>query len=62
MAAKALLDADPTPNREAIQDGLSGNLCRCTGYLKIFEAVELAADRMGTEKAKGKATVAGVAA
>ena len=62
MAAKALLDADPTPNREAIQDGLSGNLCRCTGYLKIFEAVELAADRMGTEKAKGKATVAEVAA
>ncbi len=62
MAAKALLDADPTPNREAIQDGLSGNLCRCTGYLKIFEAVELAADRMGTEKAKGKATIAEVAA
>lgn len=46
MAAKVLLDADPSPTRETIQDGLSGNLCRCTGYLKIFEAVELAADRM----------------
>ncbi len=61
MAAKALLDADPSPGREAIQDGLSGNLCRCTGYLKIFEAVELAADRMGREKAKAKATVTEVA-
>ncbi|MFQ5552747.1 MAG: (2Fe-2S)-binding protein [Thermoplasmata archaeon] len=52
MAAKALLDVDPAPSREAIQDGLSGNLCRCTGYLKIFEAVELAADRMGAELEK----------
>ncbi len=52
MAAKALLDTDPSPTREAIQDGLSGNLCRCTGYLKIFEAVELAADRMGAERRK----------
>jgi carbon-monoxide dehydrogenase small subunit len=52
LAAKALLDADPSPTREAIQDGLSGNLCRCTGYLKIFEAVELAANRTGGEKEK----------
>ena len=51
MASKALLDADPSPTREAIQDGLSGNLCRCTGYLKIFEAVELAAHRMRTSEA-----------
>ncbi|MFQ5908514.1 MAG: (2Fe-2S)-binding protein [Thermoplasmata archaeon] len=52
LAAKALLDGDPSPTREAVKDGLSGNLCRCTGYLKIFEAVELAAGRMGGEKEK----------
>jgi carbon-monoxide dehydrogenase small subunit len=43
LAAKALLDREPTPDRETIRRELSGNLCRCTGYLKIFEAVELAA-------------------
>lgn len=42
-AAKALLDAHPAPTREQTRDALSGNLCRCTGYLKIYEAVELAA-------------------
>ena len=36
---------EPRPSREAIKDALSGVLCRCTGYLKIFEAVELAASR-----------------
>jgi carbon-monoxide dehydrogenase small subunit len=45
LTAKALLDRDPHPNRQAIMDALSGVLCRCTGYLKIFEAVELAASR-----------------
>ena len=45
-AAKDLLDRDPNPSREVIREALSGNLCRCTGYLKIFEAVELAARRM----------------
>jgi carbon-monoxide dehydrogenase small subunit len=44
-AAKALLEADPDPSRDAIREALSGNLCRCTGYIKIFEAVELAAKR-----------------
>lgn len=43
LAAKALLDAEPQPTRERIKEALSGNLCRCTGYLKIYEAVELAA-------------------
>jgi carbon-monoxide dehydrogenase small subunit len=42
-AAKALLDSNPRPTREEIREALSGNLCRCTGYLKIFEAVERAA-------------------
>jgi aerobic carbon-monoxide dehydrogenase small subunit len=45
LTASALLDRDPNPTRDAIKEALSGVLCRCTGYLKIFEAVELAASR-----------------
>ena len=52
LAADALLVADPHPSRDAIKQALSGNLCRCTGYLKIYEAVELAAARMRGEKAE----------
>lgn len=44
-AAKALLERTPHPTREEVRDALSGNLCRCTGYIKIYEAVELAARR-----------------
>ena len=43
LAAKALLDQNPTPTRHEIRQALSGNLCRCTGYNQIFEAVEKAA-------------------
>jgi carbon-monoxide dehydrogenase small subunit len=43
MTAKALLDREPHPSRERIREALSGNLCRCTGYLQIVEAVEAAA-------------------
>ena len=43
MSAAALLEAEPSPSRETIQGWLCGNLCRCTGYAKIFDAVELAA-------------------
>jgi len=46
MAATALLESNPTPSFEEIRNGLAGNLCRCTGYTKIYEAVELAAQRM----------------
>jgi aerobic-type carbon monoxide dehydrogenase small subunit (CoxS/CutS family) len=42
IAAKALLDEDPHPTRDRIREALSGNLCRCTGYQQIFEAVEAA--------------------
>jgi aerobic-type carbon monoxide dehydrogenase small subunit (CoxS/CutS family) len=40
VTARALLDAHPHPTRDQIRDALSGNLCRCTGYQQIFEAVE----------------------
>ncbi len=42
LAATALLRDHPTPSRQEIQEALSGNLCRCTGYVKILEAVEAA--------------------
>ena len=44
LTAKHLLEHNPTPTRAQIADALSGNLCRCTGYLQIFEAVEAAAN------------------
>jgi aerobic carbon-monoxide dehydrogenase small subunit len=43
LTAKALLDKNPRPRRDEIRQALSGNLCRCTGYTKILQAVELAA-------------------
>ena len=52
LAAEALLARNPSPGREDIKHALSGNLCRCTGYIKIYEAVELAAARMRGERAE----------
>ena len=46
VTAKALLDREPDPSRQQIKEALSGNLCRCTGYLQIFESVEEAARLM----------------
>ncbi|HEY8806919.1 MAG TPA: (2Fe-2S)-binding protein [Candidatus Limnocylindria bacterium] len=43
MAAKALLDGNPRPSRDEIAQAISGNLCRCTGYTAIYEAIERAA-------------------
>ncbi|MDO4561610.1 MAG: (2Fe-2S)-binding protein [bacterium] len=50
MAAKALLDENPRPSREQVQEALSGNLCRCTGYASIEKAVLSAADIMQKER------------
>lgn len=44
MSAKALLDRNPHPTEDEIRTALSGNLCRCTGYKKIVEAVQAAAE------------------
>jgi len=52
LAAEALLVANPRPSRDEIKQALAGNLCRCTGYIKIYEAVELAAAKMRGEKAE----------
>jgi carbon-monoxide dehydrogenase small subunit len=40
LSAKALLDRNPQPTREEIKESIAGNLCRCTGYVKIIEAIE----------------------
>jgi aerobic carbon-monoxide dehydrogenase small subunit len=48
MSATALLRANPNPTEHEIKKGLQGNLCRCTGYWNIFEAVAAAAERMSS--------------
>lgn len=50
LAAKALLDQNPHPSDEEIAKGLDGNLCRCTGYIKIIEAVRDAAKQIEDRK------------
>jgi len=47
LSAKAILDENPNPTREEVKAGLEGNLCRCTGYVKIFDAVLAAAETIG---------------
>jgi len=47
MAAKALLDGNPSPTLDDVRLGLAGNLCRCTGYTKIYESALAAAERTG---------------
>ena len=50
LATKALLDQNPDPSEKEIRSALDGNLCRCTGYVKILDAVHLAVDMLQTEK------------
>ena len=48
LAVKKLLEENPHPSEEEIKRGISGNLCRCTGYQKIFDAIKLAANKLST--------------
>ncbi len=50
LASKALLDEDPNPTEEMVRKALAGNLCRCTGYVKIIEAVLAARDKIAELK------------
>ncbi|UCG64173.1 MAG: (2Fe-2S)-binding protein [Deltaproteobacteria bacterium] len=46
LSAKALLDENPNPTEEKVKEGIAGNLCRCTGYVKIVKAILTAAERI----------------
>lgn len=54
VTAKALLDRNPHPNHDEIREALSGNLCRCTGYLQIFDSVEAAITEISERKRNGE--------
>lgn len=49
MSAKALLDRNPRPKEVEVREAIAGNLCRCTGYVKIVEAILAAADNMASQ-------------
>lgn len=53
LAAKAILDQNPNPTAEEIKKGIAGNLCRCTGYKKIVEAVQMAAQHAEGQSPEG---------
>ncbi len=55
VTAKALLDRESQPSAEQVKEALSGNLCRCTGYLQIFESVERAVATIGERRQREKA-------
>ncbi len=53
MTATSLLSKNPTPTEAQIREGISGNICRCTGYNKIVEAIQYAADKMQMQRKEG---------
>jgi len=55
MATKDLLDKNPDPSSEEIKRGLSGNICRCTGYAKIIDAVKMSAKKLQSEGSENNA-------
>jgi carbon-monoxide dehydrogenase small subunit len=56
LSAKALLDAHPHPTREQMAEAISGNLCRCTGYTSIYEAIERASRATSGSSARSEST------
>ncbi len=50
VASHALLESNPNPDLDDIKEAIGGNICRCTGYIQIIEAIQLAADRMTEAK------------
>jgi len=54
LKAKALLDSNPSPSRQEIREAMVGNLCRCTGYFKIVNAIQKASNMMKTEGGKNE--------
>jgi carbon-monoxide dehydrogenase small subunit len=54
IAAQGLLDAVPQPTETQIREAIGGNLCRCTGYQQIVEAVQLAAKRLAESSSNGR--------
>jgi carbon-monoxide dehydrogenase small subunit len=52
IATKALLDRNPEPSMDEIREALSGNLCRCTGYMQIYESVKYAIEKLRAKSAK----------
>jgi len=52
IAAKSLLDHNPHPTEPEIREAISGNLCRCTGYGQIVEAIQIAADRLASDEGR----------
>ena len=53
MASAALLGKNPNPDEQEIREGLAGNICRCTGYDKIIDSVQMASRRIAGEKGRG---------
>jgi len=55
LSAKALLDSNPSPSQEDVKKAISGVICRCTGYVKIIEAIMAAAKKLRGQKGAGNA-------
>jgi len=60
MTGKAMLDENPDPTEEEIREGISGTLCRCTGYQNIVKSIQYAADELGAETTEAAAADGGV--
>ncbi len=60
LTGAALLDRNPQPTEEEIRWAISGNICRCTGYMNIVKAIEAAGQAMATEKAPATTSITGV--